>query len=59
MATYEIRLKGCCHESTVIEVSLTDLEHALLARIARMTQDVSEFDCQPTMTITPAMEITE
>lgn len=51
MGTYWITLKGC-DDKTQFTVELGDQDTAFLQRIARMTQDLSEFGCQPTMTVT-------
>lgn len=52
MAAYDIALRGCDGE-THIEMDLDDDQAALLERIAAATRQASEYDCQPTMTLTP------
>jgi hypothetical protein len=53
MAAYDITLKGC-DDQTDLTVSLDDRDAALLQRIARMSRDLSDCDCQPVMTVTPS-----
>ena len=53
MSRYTIRLRGC-DDSTSFDVELTDAEARTAVHIAAMSQRASEFDCQPTMIVTPA-----
>lgn len=52
MTAYDIALNGCDGQTNV-EMDLTAEEAALLERIAAATRQASDYDCQPTMTITP------
>jgi hypothetical protein len=58
MALYDITLKGC-DDSTHLELELCEYDAALLQRIARMSRDLSESGCQPTMTIEPHKEVSD
>lgn len=52
MTACRIRLSGC-DESTQFDMDLDDDEAALLERVAARSREVSEYDCMPTMTVTP------
>jgi phosphopentomutase len=57
MAAYDIRLSGC-DDSLRFTVELDDRDAALIQRIARMSDDLSDHGCQPYMTITDHTEET-
>ncbi len=50
MTAYVIRLSGC-DDSTEFGIDLTGAEAALLKRVAELSDQVSQFACQPTLTI--------
>jgi hypothetical protein len=50
VAEYTIRLSGC-DDTTEFGVELNDNDAALLKRIARMSRDLSDSNCQPRMTV--------
>lgn len=49
--SYEIKIKGCDGDTTFV-MDLTSDEAELAERIAARSRQVSEYDCEPTMTIT-------
>jgi hypothetical protein len=58
MAAYDITLKGC-DESTTVTIETHEAGLLLLENVAVLTVQASQFDCMPTMTITPHTEVTE
>ncbi len=61
MTAYEIQLRGC-DDSTQWVMELTDAEAWLLERVAALSDEISDYGCQPSMTITtppPDPEVTE
>jgi cell division protein FtsB len=58
MAAYDITLKSC-DDSLRFEVDLDNRGAALIQRIARMSEDLSDHGCQPYMTVTEHTEETD
>jgi hypothetical protein len=58
MARYDITLKGC-DESTTVTIETHEAGLLLLENVAALTVQASEFDCMPTMTVTPHAGVTE
>jgi hypothetical protein len=50
MKKYFITLKGC-HDETNFFMELSDEQKAVVDEISRLSQEYSEFDCMPTLTI--------
>lgn len=50
---YDIRLSGCDDYTDLLDVELTDTEHAIIARIAALATEAGG-GCMPTMRIEPA-----
>lgn len=51
MTPYEIKLSGC-DASTAFVMDLSDDDAALLTRVAKLSQQVSGYSCQPRMILT-------
>lgn len=56
MPRYDIRLKGC-DDSTTVTIETHEAGLLLLENVAALTVQASEFDCQPTMTVTKHTEV--
>lgn len=54
MAAYEVRLVGC-DEVTTFVMDLADAEAALVERVAALSRETSAYNCEPRMTIAPAL----
>jgi hypothetical protein len=52
VSAYEIRLSGC-DDSNAFVTELTEAEAGLLRQIAALSRESSDYECQPTMTISP------
>ena len=52
---YRVILAGC-DESTIVDVDLTDEQHAFLVGLAERFAETSTFDCMPVMKIAVAPE---
>ena len=52
MAAHRITFHGCDAEWH-FDVNLDDHEAALVQRLARMSEDIHDGDCEPYMTVTP------
>lgn len=55
MTAYRVRLRGC-DETTTFVIELSDAEAALLRRVAAVSQEISTYSCEPTLSIEPARE---
>lgn len=58
MQGYDITFHGC-DEVWHFGVELDNRDAALLQRIARMSEDLHGFSCEPYMTVTESTEVTE
>lgn len=49
---YLIKIHGC-DDATVMDVELTDQEWNVITRLGLATRDVSDYGCQPTLSVAP------
>lgn len=53
---YDITLTGC-DDSTRVTFHLTDEQYGLMVLIASATEQASEFECQPKLSVTKHREV--
>lgn len=51
MKLYNIILKGCGDDDTVIPIELTEEEFELIKKIGKLSQSISEYSCMPILLI--------